>query len=187
MERYNYSGIFCLHPSYIEQCKDFKNNSKFSIIKSFEHKNLLIKSSLLITDYSSVFFDFSYMKKPIIYSHFDYEQYRNLHYQNGYFDYRLNGFGPVCTNLDDCIDKIINEILNGCKLKYKYLKRIKKFFAFFDNHNNDRIYNAIRNSYYEDQFVKNQRIKDIIIYIIIIKFIFILKKLKKVKIALNIF
>ena len=168
MERYSYSGIFCLHPSYIEQSKDFKNNSKFSIIKSFEHKNLLIKSSLLITDYSSVFFDFSYMKKPIIYSHFDYEQYRNLHYQNGYFDYRLNGFGPVCTNLDDCIDKIINEILNGCKLKYKYLKRIKKFFAFFDNHNNDRIYNAIRNSYYKDQFVKNQQIKDIIIYIIII-------------------
>ena len=187
MERYNYSGIFCLHPYYIEQWKDFKNNSKFSIIKSFEHKNLLLKSSLLITDYSSVFFDFSYMKKPIIYSHFDYEQYRNLQHQKGYFDYLLDGFGPVCTNLDDCIDKIIKEILNGCKLKYKYLKRIKKFFTFFDNHNNDRIYKAIRNSYYNDQFIKNKLIKDIFIIIIIINFIFILKKLKKIKIEINIF
>ena len=168
MDKFNYKGIFCLHPYYSEQLKDFKNNSIFNINHISDYQKLLIKSSLLITDYSSVFFDFSYMKKPIIYSHFDYERYRNLHYQNGYFDYRVNGFGPVCINIDECMDKIIDEILNGCKLKYKYLKRIKKFFAFFDNHNNDRIYNAIRNSYYKDQFVKNKQIKDIIIYIIII-------------------
>ena len=168
MERYNYTGIFCLHPSYIEQWKDFKNNSVFSIKKSFEYPNLLINSSLLITDYSSIFFDFSYIKKPIIYAHFDYEKYRNLQYQKGYFDYRLNGFGPVCIDLENCIETIVNTIKTGCKLEIKYLKGIKKFFRFFDNHNNDRIYNAIRNSPYDDEINKNQRIKDIYIFVIIV-------------------
>ena len=178
MERYNYKGIFCLHPSYIEQWKDFKNNSVFSIKKSFHYQNLLINSSLLITDYSSIFFDFSYIKKPIIYTHFDYEKYRNLHYQKGYFDYQLNGFGPVCIDLENCIETIVNTIKSGCKLEIKYLKRIKKFFRFFDNHNNDRIYNAIRNPSYNDDINKNQRNKElfIITIIIIINCIYISKK-----------
>ena len=80
MEKLNYKGIFCLYPSYFEQSRDFMNNSLFTVIKFFDYQKILIKSSLLITDYSSVFFDFSYMKKPIIYTQFDYELHRKVHY-----------------------------------------------------------------------------------------------------------
>ena len=34
-------------------------------------QELLVEHDLLITDYSSVSFDFSYMKKPVIFYHFD--------------------------------------------------------------------------------------------------------------------
>ena len=72
MKDYNYKGIFGLHPSFAAQWSDFNNNSLFTIMNSFDYQTLLIKSSLLITDYSSNFFDFAFMQKPVIYTHFDY-------------------------------------------------------------------------------------------------------------------
>lgn len=167
MKKYNYTGIFCLHPVFSEQWRDFTNNSLFTIMKKYSHQTLLSEASLLITDYSSVFFDFAYMKKPIIYTQFDYEEYRKNHYKKGYFDYVLNGFGPVCYDLDICINYIIDELKDKCKLKNNYLKRIKKFFAFIDN-NNNRIYNAIKNSESIERINNIKTIANITITIIII-------------------
>ena len=169
MKKYNYTGIFCLHPSFSEQWRDFKNNSMFSINEKCDYKSLLTKTSLLITDYSSVFFDFAYMQKPIIYTQFDFEVYRKNHYKAGYFNYNLNGFGPVCFDLETCIDYIIAQIKGKCKIEKKYLKRIKKFFAFFDRNNNDRIYNAIKNESFEKIDKFQSKINIFIIIIIIIK------------------
>ena len=178
MKKYNYTGIFCLHPSFSEQWRDFKNNSMFSIKEKCDYKSLLTKTSLLITDYSSVFFDFAYMQKPIIYTQFDFEVYRKNHYKAGYFNYNLNGFGPVCFDLETCIDYIIAQIKGKCKIEKKYLKRIKKFFAFFDRNNNDRIYNAIKNESFEKIDKFQSKINIFIIIIIIIK-IFHHKKNKR--------
>ena len=182
MKKYNYTGIFCLHPSFSEQWRDFKNNSFFSIMEKCDYQSLLLKASLLITDYSSVFFDFAYMKKPIIYSQFDYEEYRMNHYKNGYFNYIINGFGPVCLDLEDCINTIINHLKEKCKIRKIYLKRIQKFFAFFDRNNNKRIYNAIKNSESFEKIDKYQ--KPINVFIIIIIF---LKIIPKIFLKLNIY
>ena len=176
MKSYNYTGIFCLHPSFIAQSRDFHNNSLFKIMNVFDYQKILIESSLLITDYSSVFFDFAFLNKPVIYTQFDYEEYRNNHYRKGYFDYILDGFGPVCLEIESCVDSIIDEIKSKCKIKKKYLKRIRKFFAFFDRFNNDRIYQAIRNLSLYEKIDKFQKLKDVVIIIIIIC-IFFLKKI----------
>ena len=178
MEKYKYEGIFCLHPLFSEQWKDFTQNSLFKIKKYFDYQKILIKSSLLITDYSSVFFDFSYMKKPVIYAHFDYEEYRNNHYHNGYFDYFSNGFGPICVNLENCVDLIIDYIIGGCKIKNTYLKRIKRFFRYFDNNNSDRIYKAIRKGSLDSLMIRKVNMKNIIIIIVIIFFLY--KKIKSI-------
>ena len=36
-----------------------------------------------------------------IYYHFDYDEYRNGHYSEGYFSYKNDGFGPVVINQED--------------------------------------------------------------------------------------
>ena len=175
MKKYNYTGIFCLHPSFSEQWRDFNNNSLFNIMNKYDYQTLFLKSSILITDYSSVFFDFAYLKKPIIYTQFDNEEYRKNHYQKGYFDYHINGFGPICLDLENCINVIIDALKDGCKMKIKYLRRVQKFFAFFDTNNNNRIYNSIRNveSFGKKyQRIINSSIIIIIILIIISKFIY---------------
>ena len=143
MKKHNYKGVFCLHPSFSSQYVDFNKNDYFSVIEICNYQKLLLESSLLITDYSSIFFDFAYLKKPVIYTHFDYEEYRNNHYKKGYFDYFNDGFGPVCKDINCTINEIIFEIENNCILRKNYLRRIKKFFTFSDSNNSKRILTEI--------------------------------------------
>ena len=71
----DYTGIFCLHPNFASQYRYFNENNRFKIKKQCNKQDLFAKASLLITDYSSIFFDFGYLQKPIIYTQFDYEEY----------------------------------------------------------------------------------------------------------------
>ena len=143
MNKTNYTGIFCLHPSLSSQYVDFNGNQFFSIIEKCDYQNLLLKSSLLITDYSSIFFDFAYLKKPVIYTHFDYNEYRIDHAPEGYFNYKNDGFGPICNNINSTIRFLIKSIKNNNTLNIKYLKRINNFFAFFDDNNSERLFQQI--------------------------------------------
>ena len=180
MKQNNYSGIFCLHPCFSSQWTDFRQNEIFSVIERCDYQNLLLNSSLLITDYSSIFFDFAYLRKPVIYAHFDYDEYRSNHYQEGYFDYVKDGFGPVCKDIKSIVDEIIFELKNNCNLRINYLRRIKKFFTFSDEYNSERVFKEIiKNKKKEREFppiifdsffifliLKIQyKLKDIIIYI----------------------
>ena len=127
----NYTGIFCLSPYFSAQWIDFKKNSHFAIKEVCNLHELILYSSLLITDYSSISFDFGYLKKPIIYTQFDYKEYRKLEYPEGYFKYESDGFGPVYNNIDQTVDSIIKYIEKNCSIEEKYLNRIKSFFTFF--------------------------------------------------------
>lgn len=125
----------------------FQENDQV-VIADKEHydvQQLLINSKVLITDFSSVYFDFAYMKKPLSYYHFDYNQYREGHYSKGYFDYELDGFGPVIKDEDELVNWIINTYEKNCTLEDKYSDRISAFFPLYDKNNTKRNFEAINN------------------------------------------
>lgn len=102
------------------------------------------ESSLVVTDFSSVQFDFTYLRKPVIYAHFDREEFfQGQVYDPGYFDYERDGFGEVEYDLEHTVDRIIEYMENGCQLKEKYRERIEKFFGFHDRNNCQRTFEAI--------------------------------------------
>ena len=178
MKVLNYTGRLCLHPYFSKQWKDFKNNDIFSVLEICDYQKLILKSSLLVTDYSSVFFDFAFLKKPIIYTQFDYKEYRNNHYKKGYFDYQSNGFGPVCFDFNCTIDTIISYLENDCLLKKKYLKRINKFFGYNDGKNCERLYLKLNNSNHSNIKLKdNNKIETYNIKIFLAFLLFTLIKL----------
>jgi len=143
MKLFNYTGIFCLHPLFESQWIDFQKNNFISINKNCNYEELLLKSSLLITDYSNIFFDFGYLGKPIIYTHFDYDYFGKNQYESIYFDYNKLGFGPICKDIQCTKKEIIFEFENNCTLRKKYLKRIKKFFTYIDDNNSERSFQEI--------------------------------------------
>ncbi|MFT5210345.1 MAG: glycosyltransferase involved in cell wall biosynthesis [Flavobacterium sp.] len=71
---------------------------------------LIHTCDLLVTDYSSIAFDFSFYHKPTIYYQFDSDQIRKTHYQQGYFDYDVHGFGPVCNTANQCAE-LVEDVL----------------------------------------------------------------------------
>ena len=125
----------------------FSSSDPSVVIADFDHydvQQLLKESQLLVTDYSSVFFDFAYMKKPCVYYQFDEEQFFAGHYRRGYFDYRDMGFGEVLTEHDALVDAIIGYLESGCQMKEEYAQRIEGFFPLHDTRNCERIFKEIQ-------------------------------------------
>ena len=143
----NITAVFYPHygmHKYIN-CFNIKSNNNIRIadVQKEDIQTLLKESALLITDYSSVYMDFAYMKKPIIYFQFDQEEYRKKQYEEGYFNYNKNGFGDVLTKESDVINKIKYYVKNGYKVEKKYMDKMSTFFEINDKNNCSRIYNAI--------------------------------------------
>lgn len=110
------------------------------------YRDIYAQSDLVVTDFSSAVFDFAYLRKPVLYTHFDKEEFfQGEHvYTQGYFDYERDGFGEVEYDLESTVNRIIEYMRNGCQLKEKYRERIDNFFAFNDQDNCKRVYEAIR-------------------------------------------
>lgn len=112
---------------------------------SWTYNRVLSDAALLITDYSSVSFDFAYLEKPLIYCQFDKEKFYSTHtYQEGYFEYERDGFGPVVYDCESAVKEIIDAINEKCRMKQEYRNRVRDFFGYHDSNNCKRVANAIR-------------------------------------------
>ena len=146
MKKHGYEGLFCLHPLFAQQYVDFDENEVFKVNNGYvDYQKQFAECALLVTDYSSVFFDFGYLKKPVIYCQFDKETFFTEHsYSEGYFSYEKNGFGPVCYDLENTVDEIVSVIENDCKNDPEYIKRVEDFYPYFDENSCRRVYEAIK-------------------------------------------
>lgn len=107
----------------------------------FDVQTLLLESKLLITDFSSVFFDFGFLGKPVIYFQFDKQDFRKNHYEEGWFSYENDGLGPIALTIGE-LEKII---INRSYENNLYKERNTKMFDMRDNHNCERVFEAIVN------------------------------------------
>ncbi|WP_028907742.1 CDP-glycerol glycerophosphotransferase family protein [Xylanibacter ruminicola] len=148
LEKYNIKLLFFPHSTMQKYLGDFNCNSQNILIadaRQYDVQQLLMESAALITDYSSIYFDFAYMKKPLIYYQFDYDKYRKGQYQEGYFVYKRDGFGPVVEKEDLLVSEIENIIENNMQMPLEYKNKVDDFFAFHDTCNCKRTFDAINN------------------------------------------
>lgn len=98
-------------------------------------------ASLIITDFSSIAFDFAYMKKPVIYYQFDNRYHFDV--ESAYFSYSDDGFGPVARTHDEIKKDILRIVENNCEMDDVYKKRVDDFFRYRDKNNSKRVYDEI--------------------------------------------
>ena len=135
-----YQLVFKPHPELNQYVELLEIPEYIKLSKQESYQKLFNDASILITDYSSVYFDFAYLKKPVIY----YQKDDDYHYKEGYFKYDAHGFGPVIKSEDELVDEIQNNIDNECKMVDKYISRVDKFFKFTDKNNCKRVYEWIK-------------------------------------------
>lgn len=88
-------------------------------------KELYLISDLLITDYSSVFFDYANLKRPIIFFVYDIESYRD-ELRGFYFELEAAAPGPLVRTTDEVIN-MIKETEKNTVLPANYEEFYEKF------------------------------------------------------------
>jgi CDP-glycerol glycerophosphotransferase (TagB/SpsB family) len=145
MRRGGYRGKFFLHPVFDSQIGDFEGNGLFEVgVTVADYQELFRDGDLLLTDYSSVAFDFAYLKKPVIYAQFDFDTfYQNHSWGKSYFSYADDGFGPIGRDYEETVALLVRYIEGGCVMTDEYKARVDGFFAFTDRRNCERVAAAI--------------------------------------------
>ena len=140
--KYGYEIVFKPHPNVYEYIDLFDSDFvKFAGL-SENYRDYFNSSSMLITDYSSVAFDFAFLKKPLLY--YQYSNDYHFDVETAYFDYEKEGFGEVVRSEEELVDLIIEYMKNDCKIKDKYAKNSENFFEFRDHNSCMRVYNEIK-------------------------------------------
>ena len=134
-EKLGSNFIILFRPHYfIANVFDFEKYKGFvyDASKIDDINELYVISDILITDYSSVFFDYANLKRPMIFYMYDLEHYRDE--SNGfYLDIEETLPGRIIKTEDELIQEIIR-----ISTEFKYDEKYKKFnetFNYLDDGN----------------------------------------------------
>lgn len=151
LEEQDIKLVFYLHNEMRKYVNSFKTEcAKIEIVykdEQYDIQELLKSSALLITDYSSVHFDFAYMKKPVIYYQFDKEEFFSKQYKPGDFEAESDGFGSVVYEKEHLLNEIVEVYKNDFKMSELYYDRMRAFYQIYDDRNCERVYQEIYQRY----------------------------------------
>lgn len=143
LEKEEYELVFYPHyemQKYVHLFAMTHPNIHVGYFENYDVQTLLKESELLITDYSSVFFDFAYLNKPILYFQFDQEQFFSYHYAKGYFDEKV--FGPICKTKKELLNSLNSFFVNSMDIS-NYEDNQKMFFRTNNGNCCEKIYQTI--------------------------------------------
>ena len=99
---------------------------------------LYLISDILITDYSSVFFDYGNLRRPMLFFTYDLEKYRDM-LRGFYLDIEKDVPGPILYTSDEVIDAIEHIDTITEKYKERYDVFYERFCSVDDGHASERI------------------------------------------------
>lgn len=114
------------------------------VIDVTDHPNindLMLAADVLVTDYSSVMFDFCVTNKPIYFLAPDLEEYRDK-VRGFYFDFEDVAPGPICRDTDS-LAAAIRDNVSEHSFRDKYCSFKEMFAPNDDGHASERVYEAI--------------------------------------------
>lgn len=98
----------------------------FNLSKYDDITEVYLISDICITDYSSVFFDFANLKRPLLFYTYDLDKYRDV-LRGFYIDMETELPGPLVYTSEEVVDKI----KNIDKLTADYQQRYEQFYKRF--------------------------------------------------------
>jgi len=134
----NFYPHFRAQDYFENETEQLHERIKFIPFGSETVQNLLLRHALLLTDYSSVSFDFTLLKKPVIYFHFDEERF----FRRGILRPIEETFiGGIATTEDEMVELISERIKNQFS-NYDY--DISAIIKYDDLSNCERIYEHVQ-------------------------------------------
>ncbi len=133
----NYILLIKRHPDTLDKpyiipdtCKDFV----IDVSKDGSISELIVISDILISDYSSLFFEWCLFDKPVLFLTPDFEQY--IDERGFYIDFKSIVDKARCNNTEDLIELI----KNISKYDFSFVKQIRDdYMSACDGHSTERI------------------------------------------------
>ena len=152
---------FYVHPKFMPYVSHFTSDHEHvRVIQFGEEKinDLLMRSSMLITDYSSVAWEMYYQKKPVLFFHFDLSKYSEL--QGSYMDLNKDLFGDVAYSSAELVGKFGEYANTNFAEKPEISSKRFDYFNYIDNGNSSRIYSEIKKK--EKEVTRSKSFKEIL-------------------------
>ncbi|MBE6466951.1 CDP-glycerol glycerophosphotransferase family protein [Denitrobacterium detoxificans] len=163
-ERNGLEIVFCPHPNMRQVINDerFTKPEWITIDENAKYQDLLKKTAVLFTDYSSLAFDAAIAGSAVYYFQFDAADFfsGSHSYKKGYFDYRTDGFGPVFDDLEELKQHLASSE-SICPDAVMYSERVSNTFTL-DTNASERTYQAIaslKSSYEEGMKYNDSALK----------------------------
>ncbi|QDP96562.1 hypothetical protein FOE78_12175 [Microlunatus elymi] len=146
VEDHGYTVTFVVHPN-MRMFADHFDLPGVSLVRQDEVdvQELLRRSSVLITDYSSVAWDFSFQGRPVLYFLFDLHNLANE--RAPHIDFHTELPGPVLSSPTDVIEELAETLQRGAGMKPEYRRRAELFIDNRDTDNCARIYDVVENAW----------------------------------------
>lgn len=113
----------------------------FDFSKHEDISELYLISDLLITDYSSVFFDYANLKRPMIFFAYDLDEYKDV-IRGFYFDFEKHAPGPIVKTMDGVIEAIRKS--SEADVETPQFKAFyERFCSLEDGHASERVVNEV--------------------------------------------
>ena len=139
--RAGYKLKFVPHPNIRIQVEDFDLDGVEIVGENERYVDIIRESAAVITDFSSIFFDFAYSGKSVFYYHFDEGNFGDK--SNEHFDYEIDGLGAVAYDFDQLLNNVLQSAAEGFERSEEYDNRAKITFPFIDQNNSERTWGAI--------------------------------------------
>lgn len=131
--------VLCLHPNMQQYSHHFSSSQVRVVYQGdVDVQHLIKQSAVMVTDYSSVAFDFAFLHKPVIYYQFDSERFDTPH-----ADPRTEFPGPVVESHDGMVNALRRVFDGGASMEQMYWDRAQRFCAHIDEDNCERIFRAV--------------------------------------------
>ena len=139
-ERTGAEVVLCLHPNMQQFSQHFTSEHVRVVVQGeVDVQHLIKESAVMVTDYSSVAFDFAFLHKPVVYYQFDAELFDAPH-----ADPQLELPGPVVATQGGIIESLEAVAGDDWSMSAVYWKRAQAFCRFRDRENCERIFEATR-------------------------------------------
>lgn len=140
----NFEVVFCLHPN-MQKFSHYFESAPLRVVNQGEVdvQDLLKNSAMMITDYSSVAFDFSFLDKPVIYYQFDRKRFIGKH--GSHLDLDNDLPGDIAFTLESIIKNVKYYAQNHFEMKLDKKYKAAKFLSNKDQKSSERIVEAIEN------------------------------------------
>jgi CDP-glycerol glycerophosphotransferase len=142
-ERNGLDVVLCLHPNMRMHEALFQDTPARVINQGeVDIQRLLKESTALVTDYSSVGFDFSFLGKPVVYYQFDRAKF--LGPRGSHLDLDVELPGAIAMAPDLLLEELESLAQNDFAMPDRYRERADRFIAHRDRRSSERIVQAAR-------------------------------------------